>query len=256
MEQNGKAYTVNQLARLARVSVRTLHHYDQIGLLEPSERTASGYRLYRKPELLRLQQILFYKELDIPLMTIKEILGRPGFDQVEALLEHRRNLQQRASRIEKLLQTIDKTITKITEEKMELTDAELYDGFTEEQRERYPRQAKERYGTEMVEETEKRLRKLSKAEWQSIKEEGDQVTRDLAALADRPPQDAQVQAAIARHHAWIEHFFDAPADVYRRLGQGYAEDPDFRSTYDKYRTGLADFIRAAIDYYCYNTLRD
>jgi len=256
MESRRRSYTVHQLAGLAGISVRTLHHYDQIGLLRPPQRTPAGYRLYGRSELLRLQQILFYKELDFPLSQIKEILDQPSFDQVQVLSEHRHRMQSRLERYAKLLNTIDKTIANLTEEKMELSDAELYEGLTPEQAERYPLDAREMYGKEIVEDSEARVRKLSKAQWQAIKQEGDQVTRDLAALADHQPGDAKVQAAIARHYAWIEHFWIPTAEQYRGLGQLYVTNPEFRANYDRYRPGLADFMQAAMQYYSEHSLND
>ena len=243
-----KAYTVRQVADMAGVSVRTLHHYDHIGLLTPSSRTEAGYRLYAEEDLLRLQQILFFKELDFPLGEIRSILDDPGFDQVAALQNHRRLLQKRAERLTSLLKTIDKTIRKLTEDDMTLTDAELYEGFSQEQVERYRREARERWG-DVVEESEGRVRAMSRAQWQAVKEEGDQVTRALAALMDRAPGDPEVQGYIARHHAWIEHFYPAPAEVYRGLGQGYVEHEEFRKFYDQYRPGLAGFMQAAMACY-------
>ncbi len=154
MEKHKPSYTVHQLAELAGVSVRTLHHYDQIGLLAPSRRSNAGYRLYHEPELLRLQQIPFYKELDLPLAEIKEILSQAGFDPVQALRDHRRKLQERGEQIVQLLQTIDKTIMKLTEANMELTDAELYEGFSQEQIERYQREVRELYDPKLVEEVQ------------------------------------------------------------------------------------------------------
>lgn len=254
MEKGARAYTVQQLADLAGVSVRTLHHYDQIGLLKPSGRTPAGYRLYRQPELLRLQQILFYKGLDVSLEAIRQILDNPAFDPVAALQEHRRKLEHEAERVTQLLHTIDKTILKLTENDMELSDAELYEGFTQEQAERYPREAREIYDPKLVEISEQRVRKMSKGEWQAVKAEGDALTRQLAELMDRDPGDPQVQQGIARHHAWIEQFYPASAELYRGLGQLYVENPEFTATYDRYRPGLAEFIRAGIEYYCDHSL--
>jgi DNA-binding transcriptional MerR regulator len=254
MEKHVKAYTVSQLARLAGVSVRTLHHYDQIGLLKPATQTAAGYRLYREPELLRLQQILFFKELDFPLQQIQEILDDPEFDQIRALRQHRRELEKRAERLERLLHTVNKTILKLEENSMTLTDDELYAGFTKEQAERYQRQARESYGTPRVEATEARLRKLSPAQWEAIKAEGGAVAAALAAVADRDPGDPEVQKLIARHHAWIENFYPAPADVYRGLGEHYVNHPEFNAFYEKYRPGLADFMCAAMAYYADHSL--
>ena len=244
-----KAYTVSRLARMARVSVRTLHHYDQIGLLKPSARTEAGYRLYGEPELLRLQQILFFKELDMPLDEVRQVLDDPGFDQVAALEHHRQSLQRRMERLTRLLRTIDRTIDRLTEDDMTLTDEELYGGFTPEQIEEYKREAREMYDPAMVEESEQRVKKMSRAQWKAVGAEGEAVTTGLAALADREPGDPEVQALIARHHAWSENFYPCSAEVYRGLGRGYVEHPKFRAFYEKYRPGLADFMAAAMNHY-------
>ena len=249
-----KSYTVRQVARMAGVSVRTLHHYDQVDLLKPASRTAAGYRLYGEQELLRLQQILFFKELDVPLDEIRRILDDPGFDQVEALANHRRRLQERAERLTRLLRTIDRTIQRLTEEPMEMTDEELYEGFTPEEIERYKREARELYDPALVAESERRVRRMSRAQWQAIKQEGDEITRAEAALMDRAPDDPDVQKLMARHYAWIEHFYPASAEIFRGLGQGYAENPDFRRHFDRYRPGLADFLREAMAYYADHSL--
>jgi DNA-binding transcriptional MerR regulator len=244
-----KAYTVSQVAKMAGISVRTLHHYDQIGLLKPPARTEAGYRLYGEPELMRLQQILFFKELDMPLDEVGHILDDPGFDQVTALEHHRRLLRGRMERLARLLKTIDRTIDKLTEDDMTLTDEELYEGFTKEQIERYKREAREMYDPALVEESERRVRSMSRAEWKAIGAEGEEVTAGLAALAGREPGDPEVQALIARHHAWIENFYTCPADMYRGLGQGYVQHPEFRAFYEKYRPGLAGFMSAAMSHY-------
>ena len=249
-----KVYTVSQLANMAGVSVRTLHHYDHIGLLKLASRTAAGYRLYGEPELLRLQQILFFRELDFPLGEIRDILDDPAFDQVEALENHRRLLQRRAGRLARLLRTVDKTIQRLTEDDMGMTDEELYEGFTKEQIERYKREARERFDPALVQESERRVSKMSKAQWNALKQEGDDVTRQIAALADRAPGDPEVQELIARHHAMIEQFYPASADVYRGLGQLYAEHAEFRKFYDKYRPGLSDFLKEAMAYYADHAL--
>jgi len=256
MGKRGKIYTIKQLAELVGVSVRTLHHYDAIGLLKPSARTAADYRLYGESELLRLQQILFFKELSLPLEEIRAILDTPGFDQVAALHVHRQHVQQEMERLTRLLSTIDKTIHRLTEDDMTMTDEELYEGFTSEQRERYQREAREMYDPAMVAESERRLRKLSKAQWQAVKDEGDALTRALAALMDHDPGDPEVQAAIARHYAWVEQFYPVSADMYRGLGQLYTDHPEFRATYERYAPNMADFMRAAMEIYAARNLKD
>jgi len=248
-----KTYTVRQVAEMAGVTIRTLHHYDYIGLLTPSARSTAGYRLYDEADLLRLQQILFFKELDFPLAEIGNILDNPGFDQVEAFRDHRRRLHSRAERIMDLLKTIDRTIQRLTEDDMTMNDAELYEGFTQEQIERYRREARERWG-DVVEDTEQRIRGMTKDQWQALQREGEEDTRAIAALMDRTPDDQEVQRQIARHHAWIERFYPAPAEVYRGLSQLYAEHNEFRKYYEKYRPGLADFMQAAMDCYADHAL--
>jgi DNA-binding transcriptional MerR regulator len=257
MEKRAKAYTVRQLAKMAGVSVRTLHHYDRIRLLRPSSRTEAGYRQYGETDLLRLQQVLFYRELDFPLAAIRTILDLPGFDQVAALRDHRRMLGERAERLARLLRTVDRTIAKLTEEdKMPLTDEELYEGFSPREREQlkgYEAEARERWG-EMAAESQRRVRKMSKAQWQAIQQEGDAATRLMAEAMGRPVSDPEVQAAIARHHAWIENFYPCSAEMYRGLGQMYVDDPRFTATYDTVRPGLAVFMRDAMAYYAEHTL--
>lgn len=188
-ELSVKVYRISELARMAGVTVRTLHHYDHIGLLEPSARTEVGYRLYGDADLLRLQQILFFKELDIPLADVRQILDDPGFDQVAALAQHRQSLLGRTERLQRLLKTIDRTMQKLTEDDMTLTDEELYEGFTTEQIERYKREKREMYDPALVAESERRVKRMGRAEWDSVRAEGEAVTTGVAALADRAPAD-------------------------------------------------------------------
>ncbi len=254
MDRPGKTYTVRQLARMAGVSVRTLHHYDQIGLLKPARRNAASYRLYGEDELLRLQQILFFKELDVPLNEIRQMLDRADFDAVAALQNHRQLLQAEAKRLARLVNTIDKTIQRLSEDNMELTDEELYEGFSKEEIERYRREARQRYDPKLVEESERRVRKMSKAQWQALKQEGEEIYQQMAALMEQDPGDAQVQKTIARHHAMIEQFYPASAELYNGLGQLYVEDPEFRAFFERYAPGLADFMQAAMAVYCERTV--
>jgi hypothetical protein len=149
----------------------------------------------------------------------------------------------------RLLNTIDRTIDRLTEDGMTLTDEELYEGFTTEQIERYKRKAREMYDPALVEESERRVGKMSRAEWKALQAEGREVTTGIAALADRDPGDAEVQALMARHHAWIESFYPCSTEVYRGLGQLYVEHPEFRAFYEKVRPGLADFMSAAMNHY-------
>jgi DNA-binding transcriptional MerR regulator len=254
MENRASAYTVRQLANMAGVSVRTLHHYDHIGLLTPSARTATGYRLYGMEDLLRLQQILLYREIDLPLAEIRRILDDPRFDPVRALAQHRRTLELQAERLTRLLHTIDRTIARLTEVDMSLTDVELYEGLPKEQVERWKREVNERYDPKLVAESNRRVQAMSKGEWNDVKAEGDAIAQRMAELMGRPADDPEVQATIARQHAWIENFYPCSAEMFQGLGQHYADHPEFRANYDKYRPDLADFMRDAMAYYAEHTL--
>jgi DNA-binding transcriptional MerR regulator len=249
MDRKGVAYTVGELAHLAGASVRTLRYYDEIGLLVAAARSDAGYRLYGRDELLRLQQILLYRELDVPLVTMQAILDDPGFDLVVALRRHREELEKRADRARRLIETIDRTLRSLEGETMPLSDAELYEGLTKEQRERYPREAREMFDPALVEESERRVRRLTPEQWKAAKAEGEAVNQALAKLMGRSPDDPEVQRWIARHHAVMNTFYEVTPERYRGLGLLYTEHPEFRAYYEKYAPGLADFLRKAIDAY-------
>ncbi len=250
-----KHYSVSELASMAGVSVRTLHHYDRIGLLRPASRTDAGYRRYGEEEALRLQQILFFKELDLSLEEIREILDDPHFDLVAALHQHRTLLQQRARRLSRLLETVDRTLQRLTEGSMPMRDEELYEGFAPETAARYRREAREMYGDEVVEASERKARSMSKAEWQAIGAESEVIHQELAPLvAPHAPDAPEGQALVARHHAWIEHFYPAPAEVYTGLAQTYTDHPEFRAFYEKIAEGMADFLAEAMRVYAERNL--
>lgn len=248
-------YTVKQLAKLSGVSVRTLHHYDEIGLLKPAQRTEAGYRLYGRKELLRLQQILFYRELDLPLEKIREALDDPDFDLVASLEFHRGELQKRSQRLEQLLSTIDKTIVELKNKTEMLTDEELYKGFAPGEGEAYHKEAAQRWGEDTVRESEERVRKMSKEQWNAVIQEGETIAQQLAASMDADPASPAVQQLIAQHHRHLCNFYEVSEERYRGLAQLYTDDERFRTYYDKHRPGAAGFIRKAINVYCDNGMK-
>lgn len=248
---NKKTYTIGELAHLAGVSVRMLRHYDQIGLLQPGGRDPSNdYRQYDYDDLLRLQQILFFRELDVPLKQIKRILDDPELDRVHLLRQHHQSLALQIERLQKLQGTVTKTITNLEEEgTMPLTDQELYEGFDRETMERYQKEVREQYDPTTVELADRNVRKMSKTQWSAVKEEGQAIAESLAALMDRSPDDPAVQALAARQHAWLEHFFPVSAERFRSLASLYTTNPEFRSFYDAFAPGLADFLKQAMEHY-------
>lgn len=246
MQQTTAYYTVQRLSELAGVSVRTLHHYDHLGLLKPSHRSEAGYRLYSDADLLRLQQILFYRELDVPLRKIATILDDPGFDLVSALKGHHRELTLRVERLHRLLRTIGRTITTLEDKAMPVSREDLYEGFAPDVIDRYEREAKERYGEDAVDDTTTRLSALSKGEWDAVKKEGEAIAQALVPYLGTDPASGDAQRLVARHHRWIENFYPCNAEVYEGLAELYVSDPEFRQYYDGRHPGLADFLSAAM----------
>lgn len=239
-------WTVQELARLAGVSVRTLHHYDAIGLLRPGHRSDAGYRLYGRAQLLRLQQILFFRELDMPLADIARQIDAPDFDPARTLRAHRRTLEERLGRLHRLLHTLDKTVAHHEGGTM-LTDEELYRGFAPEERDAIRGEARARWGEDRVAESERRARALTKEQWAAMEDEIAALNAGLAAVMDRAVDSPEVRAAVARHHAWVATFWTPDADAYRGIGRMYRDDPRFAAYYEKVAPGLAGFLCRAID---------
>ena len=139
---------------------------------------------------------------------------------------------------------------------MGMTDEELYAGFSQEQIERYKREARQQYGAEIVEESERRVKQMPKAHWEALNAEGEDATQQLAALfrQERQPGDAEVQAQVARHFQWITNFWQPNAESYAGLGQMYADNAEFRAYYEKYAPNFADYLAAAMQHYSQHSL--
>lgn len=255
------SYSVQKMAKLAGVSIRTLHLYDQIGLLKPSIRTEARYRLYGEKELLRLQQILFYKELDFPLKEIQAILDNPDFDLVEALLSHKVSLQTRQNRINTLLETIDKTVNHLKTGKIMLKPEELYEGLAKETAETYRTEASKKYGEDVVQQSEKALGNLTKEQFEALKAELKENASALFALKNEYPTNAQVQRLIARHYEMIRIFWgtsdssDKQAEAYKGLGQLYVNDERFTIIGGQSQPEYALFLSQAMAYFADNHLK-
>lgn len=248
-----KRYTVKEVARMAGVSVRTLHFYDEIGLLAPASHGENGYRYYGKEELLKLQQILFHRELGFPLERIREILTSPGFDRLEALRAHRAALAKDERRLRDLIVTIDKTIDSL-ERKTAMKEKDLYRGLDPKKQEAYERELVARYGDGAranIEESKRRMKGWSKDDHDRIGAKGDGVLRELVREleAGAAPETPGVQAIIARHYAWVCHYWTPARESYIGLGRLYADHADFRKFYEPYHPALADFLAAAMKVY-------
>ncbi len=243
------AYTVKAVAELAGISIRALHHYDEIGVLRPASNSASGYRLYTNADLEKLQQVLFFRELGFSLQEIKAIVNSPGFDRKQALLSHRRLLQEKQRRLEKLIRSVDETIDSM-ERGIRMDEKEMFEGFDKAQLEEWREEARQRWGSEQVDESWRRASKYNKEDWAAMQHETREINEGLAARMDRDPSDPEVQALIGRHFRQIdERFYTVTPEIYRGLGELYVSDPRFTANYDNVKPGLAQFMRSAMRVY-------
>jgi DNA-binding transcriptional MerR regulator len=241
-------FTVKQLSKMAGVTPRTLHHYDEIGLLKPSQIGDNGYRYYGEEALLKLQQILFYRELDFPLDDIKKIMGRRDFDVVGALHSHKEALQKQAARINRLLATVDNTINHLKGEKI-MSQKNYFEGFSEEEQEKYAQEAEQLYDPETVRESNRKWKAYSAAKKEAILAEGSAVYQDMITAMPKGAKSAEVQAIVERWRKHLDHFWTPSLDQLLGLANGYNDDPKFKANFDKMHPQLAEFMREAVAVY-------
>ncbi len=243
------SYTVKAVSELAGISIRTLHHYDRIGLFRPSEVSAAGYRLYTDADLERLQQVLFFRELGLGLAEIKEIVSRPGFDHRQALREHRTLLVARRERIDHLIDLVDRTID-AEERGMEMDRQEMFKGFDQTA---YEEEARRRWGhTDAYKESMRRAKSYTKEDWAAIQAETKQIEEGIASSMDQglSPTDPKVQTWLARYHNLLnDRFYQCTPEMIRATGEMYVTDARFTAYYEKIRPGMAVYMHAAMAAY-------
>lgn len=241
--------TVSEAAKQVGVSVRTLHYYDEIGLLKPAGTTDSGYRYYCDRELALLQQILFYRELEFPLKEIRRILSRPDYDSQQALRRRRELLLLQRRHIDSLLQLVDETLGGIGMHPMKTTAAEL-----QAAKGQYAEEVRQRWGTTEAyrESEEKRLGRMTEEECR-IAAEADAVFAAFAqaALAGESPDTPHAQELVRRWQAHItRYYYQCTDEILNTLADMYVEDDRFRQSLDRFGKGTADFMTAAIHSVC------
>lgn len=244
-------YNVKQLADMAGVSRRTLHYYDEIGLLHPSEKADNGYRSYDDAAVLRLQQILFFRELGLSLDEIGTAVDAPDFDILQALQTHKQALQERTKQLNSLIQTIDKTIDHL-EGKIEMSSNEFFTGFDEVTQKAYEKEAAERWDANEVKATSQRWNNYTAVQKKQIMDEGNAIYTDLLAEMDEGVDSPEVQQIIGRWHQHLRYFYEPSVERLRGLGWAYANDPAFSSFYEKMHPDMPQFISNAITVYCNN----
>ncbi|NTW29480.1 MAG: MerR family transcriptional regulator [Coriobacteriia bacterium] len=239
------AYTVGEVAKLAHVSVRTLHHYDELGLLVPSERSEAGYRLYSLEDLEKLQQVMFYKELGFGLEEIGALMADPTFDRREALMTQRILVAEQALRLEALVGLIDKTIASL-EGGIKMTKEDMFEVFGDFDPSEYEDEVKDRWGeTDAYRESARRAKRYTKEDWKRFKEESEDINNAIAALMDAgvEPDDVRAMDAVERHRLQIDRwFYPCSREMHAQLGKMYIAGPRFTATYEKIRPGMAHYV--------------
>ncbi|QNP71039.1 MerR family transcriptional regulator [Streptomyces roseirectus] len=242
-------YSVGQVAAFAGVTVRTLHHYDAIGLLPPTARTPTGHRRYTDADLDRLQQLLFYRELGFPLEEIAALLDDPATDPAEHLRRQRDLLDTRIARLQKMAAAVRQALEARTMG-IDLTPEERFEVFGDKDPDQYADEAAQRWGgTDTYAESMRRTSRYTKADWQRLKAEVDAwEARYTALVAAGTAPDTDEAAALAEEHrlhitTW---YFDCPHELHTCFGDMYVSDARFKAYYDGMHAGLADHLRTAI----------
>jgi DNA-binding transcriptional MerR regulator len=244
-----KDLTVKELAKASGVSVRTLHFYDEIGLLKPARVGANAYRYYTRVEMLRLQQILFYREFGIPLQEVGALLARPREEQATLLASHRDRIAAEARRKREIVRTIDRTIAEIRGERI-MQNSELYRGLRPEKQEEYEAWLTGRYGPDMEADIERSRAHLGGAPSPERMQELHDVEQAIAdAMRAGTPADAsELLPLIERHREWVASMWgkECSPEAHAGLAGLYEAHPDFRARYETIEPGFTDYLVAAM----------
>lgn len=245
-------YTVDALAKLSGVSARTIRYYDQIGLLPPARVSSSGYRIYGLDQVDRLQQILLYREMGLELNAIGHVLADPGFDVATALREHLRGLKEKRGYIDRLIETVERTIESREEGKV-MSDKEKFEGFKksqiEENERKYGEEIRAKYGEKTVEESNRKYMNMSQAQYDQMNRESGELAARLkeAVEAGIDPASAAGREIFELHKAWLSHTWTSySAEAHKGVAQMYIDDERFTAYYDKETPGCAKFLRDAV----------
>ena len=242
-------YSIKELADLAGTTTRTLRYYDQLDLLAPARIGDNGYRYYDRGNLFTLQQILFFRELDVPLKEIRFFLSRPDFQLLPSLREHQKAIQERISRYQKLMDTIQRTITDLEGEPM-MNASEYFSGFDEKE---YQAEAQARWGdTSAYKQSQQRWSSYSEEQKENIKELGGEIT--LRMVTENPQvrvDDPDVQAAVSEYYQYLnQYFYSCEVDFLRTLADMWVGDPRFAVNYERIREGGGEFVWQAVHLFC------
>ena len=249
MSQAVATHSVGKIAELAGVSVRTLHHYDEIGLLSPGSRTAVGYRRYSEGDMERLQQILFYRELGFALEEIATILDDPRTDAAAHLRRQHRLLTRRVQRLQAMVAAVEYAM-EAQQMGLSLTPEERFEVFGDFNPDEYAEEVEQRWGdTEAYRQSQRRTASYTKEDWQRIKvADADLGQRMVAAMQAGVASDSEQAMDLAEEHRGniTRWYYDCIPQIHRGLAEMYISDPRFTATYEHLAPGLAQWVHDAV----------
>lgn len=250
-------YTVHELADLSGVTVRTLHYYDEKGLLSPMRDDVNRYRRYDTNDVDRLQQILLYREFGMDLARIKQLLDDKKFDKKQALLSHKKKLLQQKNQIDALIRSIDKTLESL-ERSEPMNDKEKFEGFkqklVDDNEKTYGKEIRESYGDDTVNASNAKLKGMSQQQWDANQKLSEEINSKLAqAVGQGGPSSRLAQEVCDLHRQWLCFFWADgiySKEAHRSMGEMYVADARFKKYYDDITPGAAEFLKQALDIYC------
>ncbi len=249
-------YSINGLSKLAGVSVRTLHYYDEIELLSPKRISSNGYRVYGQSEVDQLQQILFYRELGVPLNEIKNIIGAKNYDGIAALQSHLSALKSKKEQIELLIENVEKTIS-ATKGEITMNNEEKFEGFKqkliEDNEKMYGTEIRKRFGNDTIDASNEKIMGMSREKYDEAEELSRQINETLKlAYEQGDPAGELAQKVCDMHRRWLGYYWNFYSkEAHLGLAQTYVDDPRFAKYYDeKVAEGCAAFFLEAMKIYC------
>lgn len=241
--------TISEMAKLSGVTVRTLHYYDKIGLLVPSEVSAeNGYRYYDEASVERLQQILFYKELDFPLKEIVHMMNAPQYSKGEVLIKQRELLLLKRKRLDNMIKLIDANLKGEFKVNFEVFDT----GEIDLLKEQYTREVNEKWGhTEAYQQSKKKAQGYDQEKLQGVSAQMDNLIKQFSNLRGTCPEDEKVQKLVKEWKQYItETWYECTNEILSGLGQMYITDERFIKNIDRFGEGTAKLMSEAIEIYC------
>ena len=248
-------YSISKLAKLAGVSTRTLRYYDEIKLLSPKRIKANGYRVYGQKEVNLLQQILFYRELGVPLDEIKNILWSQDYDGIKALQGHLTDLKAKKERLDLLISNVEKTIA-ASKGTIKMSNKEKFEGFKhkmiEDNENKYGKEVREKFGDAIVDASHAKLMGLTAEQYERVQELSRQISASLkTAFEQGDPSSKLAQEVCGLHKEWLAYFWSHYSkEAHLGLAESYVDDPRFKKYYDAIAEGCGEFLRDAIVIYC------